>query len=81
MGTDLALALRPLPTQELLELGQNRRTSPIARTTAPQVDEEQATWANDAPMQRRTPPPNGIHAYDSAPPSRNRSGLNSCGDS
>jgi len=34
--------------------------------------------ASAAPMQRRIPPPNGSHAYDSAPSSKNRSGRNSC---
>ena len=38
-----------------------------------------STCANDAPMQRRTPPPNGIHAYDSGAPSMKRSGRNSSG--
>ena len=36
-----------------------------------------STWANDAPMQRRTPPPNGIQAYDSGCSSMKRSGRNS----
>ena len=40
-----------------------------------------STCANEAPMQRRTPPPNGIQAYDSAPPFKKRSGRNSSGDS
>ena len=35
--------------------------------------------ANEAPMQRRTPPPNGIHVYASGVPCRNRSGRNSSG--
>ena len=35
--------------------------------------------ANDAPMQRRTPPPNGIQAYDSTGPSRKRSGRKASG--
>ena len=35
--------------------------------------------ANAAPAQRRTPPPNGSHAYGGGAPSRKRSGRNAVG--
>lgn len=42
----------------------------------PAITVSTSTWANMAPMHRRTPPPNGIQAFCGGEPSSHRSGRN-----
>ena len=63
----------------LARSGRGEAARSVTRFSTSRSTTRISTCANEAPMQRRTPPPNGIQAYDSAPPSRKRSGRNSCG--